>query len=262
MFYAIINKWIALNKGLLTLFIVSCFVASSFAQQPAAKEASTKEDSIMVQKFYATWHEPLFWLSSGKNTKRATEWLKVIESTDNSGFVANKTETNQIRMVLSSKKLNDNILKEKTDKQITGLVLNFIKYLQQGNINFEYDEVNVPLDSVYIFQLIFSSHKGSVSKIVSKLDCKDPDYLVLKKFLHDSITDKNSVKYKTVVLAMNYRKYLTTNHHSEYILVNIPEAEATYFKNDLPALKMRTVPGKKTNPTPTIAYFSPLECSL
>lgn len=250
------KKWIALNKGLLTFFIVSCFVANSFAKKPAEKVGAAKEDTIMVQKFYSTYNEPLFWLKSRKDIKRANEWLKEIESADNSGFVSDKLQTEQIRAALSQNyKRMDNFLKEKTDKQITSLVLNFIKYLQQDNIHFEYDEVNVHSDSVYIFQLIFSGYKESVSKLVEKFNCIDPDYLVLKKYMHDSIPDKNSVKYKTVDLAMNYRKYLAANHHPEYILVNIPEAEAVYYKNDVPALKMRTVPGKKTNQTPTIASY-------
>ncbi|MDP2336770.1 MAG: L,D-transpeptidase family protein [Bacteroidota bacterium] len=237
-------------------FIFSCFAANSFALRPDKKADFRKEDSLMVQKFYATYNEPLFWLTSRKDIKRANEWLNAIESTDNSDFVSDKLQTEQIRSALSLNfKKMDNFLKEKTDRQLTVLVLNFIKYHQQNNILFEYDEVNIPQDSVYIFQLIFSKHKGSVSNLVSTFDCKDPDYLVLKKFMHDSIPDKNSVKYKTVLLAMNYRKYLTANHHPEYILVNIPEAEATYYKNSLPALKMRTVPGKKTNPTPTISSY-------
>ena len=214
-----------------------------------------KEDSLMVQQFYSTLHEPLFWLSSRKDIKRANEWIKAIESSDHPGFVLDQLETVKIRAALSNKKKMDNFLKEKTDQQITGLVLSFIKYQQQGNVTFEYDEVSFPKDSVYIFQLIFSRNKGSVAKVASTLMCTDPDYLVLKKFMQDSLTDRNSLKYKTTLLAMNYRKYLTTNHHPEYILVNIPEAEATYFKNSLPALKMRTVPGNKKHMTPTISSY-------
>jgi murein L,D-transpeptidase YcbB/YkuD len=250
MFFSSNKIGIALSKGLLIVFIMSCFAVYSSAKQPVLNK-----DSITVQKFYSTYHEPLFWLSSGKNIKRANEWLKLIESEDNSGFVSNKTENDQIRKVLSTKKLKDNILKEKTDKQITGLVLNFMKYLHQGNVSFEYDEVNVPRDSFYISQLIFSGQKTSVSRIVSMLDCKDNEYQVLKKFLHDSVPDKSTFKYKAVLLAMNYRKYITINLQSEYILVNIPATEAEYYKDRLLTLKMRIVVGKKLKPTPTISSY-------
>ena len=248
MFHISNKKWIALVKIIFSFLIMSCLAANSYARKPVLNE-----DSIMVQKFYATLHEPLFWLSSGKNIKKAQEWLQAIESADN--YVFDKSQTEEIRVALSNNNNVDNFLKEKTDKQITGLVLSFIKYEQQGNVHFKYDEVNVPRDSVYIFQLIFSINKGSVSKLVSTLDCKDHDYLVLKKFLRDSIADKNSLKYKTTLLAMNYRKYLTTNHFKEYVLVNIPEAKAVYYKNGLPTLKMRTVVGMKKKPTPTISSY-------
>jgi len=253
MLYTVIKKSIALVKIILSFLIMSCFATNSFAANKFAMRSELNHDSILVQKFYNTLHEPIFWLSSGKNIKKAKDWLNEIESTDN--YVSDKIQIEQIRDVLSGKNKMDNFLIEKTDKRITGLVLNFLKYQQEGNVHFDYDEVNVPHDSVYIFQLIFSINKGSVSKIVSTLDCKDPDYMVLKKFIHDSIPDKNSLKYKTTLLAMNYRKYLTTNHFPEYILVNIPEAEAVYYKNEKPAMKMRTVPGKKTNQTPTISSY-------
>lgn len=239
-----------LIKILLTLFILNCLIATSFAVKPVMNE-----DSLMVQKFYSTWHEPLFWLSSRKNIKKADEWLKVMESDKNSGYIPDLVQPQQIRAALGNKNKMDNFMKEKTDQNITALVLDYIKYQQQGDVSFEYDEVDHPRDSIYIFQLIFSRSKGSVAKIASMLMCKDHDYLVLKKFMYDSLTDRNSLKYKTTLLAMNYRKYLTTNHHPEYILVNIPEAEATYFKNSLPTLKMRTVPGNKKNRTPTISSY-------
>ena len=54
---------------------------------------------------------------------------------------------------------------------------------------------------------------------------------------------------------MNYRRYFTVNHQSEFILVNIPATEATYYLNNIPVLKMKTVVGKKTNQTPTIASY-------
>jgi len=54
---------------------------------------------------------------------------------------------------------------------------------------------------------------------------------------------------------MNYRRYFTANHPSEYIVVNIPAIEAKYYQNDFLKLKMRTVVGKKDHQTPTIASY-------
>lgn len=245
------NGQIMFYKIMIFVFILmSSFVDSNFAQQ-----ASSKEDSVRIQRFYDIYHESLFWMSSGKNMRKANEWLTAIESADHSGYVSDKGVIRQLQTLLTDGKKIDPEIREKVDRQITGLILNYIKYLQQGDVRFEYDEVSVPHDSVYVSQLMSSKYKGSVSKIVSQLECKDPDYLVLKKYLNDSIADPNSLKYKTVLQAMNYRKYLVINHHSEYILVNIPAAEAEYFRNDLPEMKMRTVVGKKSKPTPTISSY-------
>ncbi len=239
---------------ILSLFIVSCFVVGSFAQKPVKKvDTEVKADSL-VQKFYAINHEPLYWFSTRKDTKRATEWLTAIETAKESGLVSRKLMTGQIRTAMLPKNIRNKVLKANTDKQITGLVLNFIKELQEVKVHFDYDEVSASRpDSVYIYQLMNSKDKGPVSQIISKLDCQHPDYQVLKKFLKDSITDKNSLKYKSVVQSMNYLKYFAMNNHLEYIVANIPETEVRYYQDGKLKLQMKSVVGKKKNPTPTIA---------
>ncbi|HAQ18106.1 MAG TPA: hypothetical protein DCR40_02605 [Prolixibacteraceae bacterium] len=239
-----------LKKKILSLFIVSCFIATSFAQSTVIKKDS------LAQKFYAINHKPLYWFSSRKDIKRATEWLTAIEEAKESGLVSKKLLTSQVRTAMLNKNTRDKTVKANTDRQITGLVLNFIKELQEVNALFEYDEVTAPQsDSVYIYQLINSKNKGPVSKIISELDCQDHDYQVLKKFMKDSITDKNSLKYKSVVLSMNYLKYLSVNRQPEYIVANIPETEVRYYQNGKLKLQMKSVAGKKKNPTPTIASY-------
>ena len=239
-----------LKKGILSLFIVSCLLTTSFSQQIIARK-----DSI-VHEFYARYNQPLYWFSSKKDTKRANEWLDAIEAAKESGLVSRDLMTGEIRTNMLEKNIRNKVLKANTDKQITRLVLNFIKELQQVHARFEYDEVNAPKpDSIYIRQLMNTKNNGPVSKIVASLGCQDADYLVLNKFLKDSITDKNSLKYKSVVQSLNYLKYLWVNHHPEYIVVNIPETEARYYRNNQMTLKMKIVVGRKKNPTPTLASY-------
>lgn len=239
---------------ILILFIVGCFVASSFAQKPVKKIVTEVKADSLVQKFYSINHEPLYWFSTRKDTKRANEWLTAIETAKESGLVSRKLMTGQIRTAMLPKNIRNKTSKANTDKQITGVVLNFIKELQEVSVHFDYDEVSAPKpDSVYIYQLMNSKDKGPVAQIVSKLDCQDPDYQVLKKFMKDSITDKNSLKYKSVVQSLNYLKYLSIYGQSEYIVANIPETEVRYYQNGKLKLQMKSVVGKKKNPTPTIA---------
>ena len=243
------NKSIILKRLFLSLFLVSFFVTTSQAQKD-----TVKKDSI-VQQFYTVNHQPLYWFSSDKNRNRATEWLTMIESADNLGIVSDKYESNQIHVALLSNNTLDNINKEQRDQQITGMVLKFLKNLQEGNIRFDYDEVNVSRDSVYIQQLLNSKPGETVSQMVARLDCKDRDYIVLKQYLKDSITSKDTMKFKKVIVAMNYRRYFSANHPTEYIVANILATEASYYRNDFLKLKMRTVVGRKKNPTPLIASY-------
>ncbi len=164
--------------------------------------------------------------------------------------------TGRVRTAMLTKNIRSKISKANTDKQITRLVLSFIEELQEVSAPFEYDEVSKPRpDSVYIYQLMNSKDKGPVSKIVSEFDCHDSDYQVLKKFLKDSITDKNSLKYKSLVLSMNYLKYISANRQPEYIVANIPETKVQYYLDNQSKLSMKSVVGKKKNHTPTIASY-------
>jgi len=237
-------------KKILFLFILSCVIATSFAQPVAIKK------DLLVQKFYSINSDPFYWFSSRKDMKRATEWLTAIEVAKESGLVSKKLMTGQIRTAMLAKNIRNKIAKANTDKQITSLVLNFLKELQEVKVHFDYDEVSSPQpDSVYIYQLMNSKDKGPVSQIVSALDCQDRDYQVLQKFLKDSISDKNTLKYKSVVQSMNYLKYLSMNRQPEYIVANIPETEVRYYQNGKLKLKMKSVVGKKKNPTPTISSY-------
>ncbi|MEI7675391.1 MAG: L,D-transpeptidase family protein [Bacteroidales bacterium] len=217
-----------------------------FCQQKESK------DSVLIEKFYAISHQKPYWFD--KNEMKADEWLAMMESSENLGITPDKVLIDELRAVLKDKSEISNAVKEKTDQQITLLVLNFIKTLQQGNINFAYDEISNPNDSVSAILLLNSTQK-SIAKVVSQLDCKDTEYLILEQFLHDSIAKLSSEKLKYIALAMNYRRFIAATKPSEYIVVNIPEAEARYYRADKLQLKMRTVVGKKSKPTPTIASY-------
>jgi len=209
----------------------------------------------LVQKFYSAGNQPLYWFSSGKSIRKAAEWLSFIESADKSAQVAGKGDIKKLQAALKIKNRLDNTQKLQTDRNITGLILNYLKVLQEGTLKFDYDEVSVPRDSLYCNQLLSFKRREKVSDIAARLECKDSDYVVLKKYLKDSVASSDTMKYKTVLLAMNFRKYLIINNKLEYVLVNIPEAEARYYRNGFFIFRMRTVVGSKKYPTPRISSY-------
>jgi len=241
------------SKKIRFIILSGCFFAISCVPKPTPMKI-VSEDAL-VQNFYAFNNNNQLWFSSKKSMTKADEWLDAIESPNNFGLVSDKNQIEQIRVALSGKNKTDIVIKEAADQQLTGLVLNFVKELQEGNVQFDFDGVSIPRDSVYAAQLLDSKGSESVSAMIARLECKDPDYIVYKQFLNDSITPNDTLKYKTILLAMNYRKYLSVNGESEYVVANIPATEVEYFKNDKPTLQMRSVAGKKKNPTPTIASY-------
>ena len=209
----------------------------------------------MVKSFYTAQHDSLYWFKSKESLNKATDWLLMIESAETFGVTIDKAHSADTREALLSNKTISDQYKVQRDKQITGVVLNFIKSLQEGTIHFDYDAVSGTRDSIYVNQLMNWKFIEPVSQTVSKLECKDQEYLVLKKYLNDSIATLDSIKQKKLVLAMNYRRYLFFNRSAEYIVVNIPETEAYYYKSNFLKLKMRAVVGRKDKPTPTIASY-------
>ncbi|MCX6231241.1 MAG: L,D-transpeptidase family protein [Bacteroidetes bacterium] len=234
---------------LLFILLFSLLIVPAFTQHVVVR------DDAIVQKFYTFTHQKLYWLSNGRNLKRAYDWLSIIEKTENTGLNSNKADIDVIRNTFIHSISIDSLLMAQTDRQITSIILNYIKCCQQGNVSFDYDEVNHNNDTIFISQLLNFRKRANISKIIKKLECKDHDYLILKKFLNDSISSKDSVKYNTLLLALNYRRFLSFNHHTEYIVVNIPATEAEYYRNDSLLIRMRTVVGKTKTPTPTIASY-------
>ena len=244
---------IPFSKKLLLIILPACFLVISCLPKSTPMKIVSEDD--LVQDFYVGNDNNQFWFSSNKNIKTASEWLNAIDSANKYGFISDKIQIEQIRVALSGKNKTDIVIKEAADQQLTGLVLNFIKSLQEGSVKFDYDGVSAPRDSVYVSQLLDSDDSESVSDMIARLECKDPDYVVYKQFLNDSITPNDTLKYKTILLAMNYRKYISLNGQSEYIVANIPATEVAYYKNGEPVLQMLSVTGKKKNPTPTIASY-------
>jgi L,D-transpeptidase YcbB len=242
----------SLKLFLITL-IVGCFFTISCIKEPIPMVINSSD--TLVQKFYARNHNSLFWFSTNKKSKKAAEWIKEIEAAHRFGIVSDQTKIDLIKSTLHRNSWIDNLLKEHTDQQVTGLVLHYLKELQEGNIRFDYDEVKGSRDSVYITQLLRTKAKGSVSEFVAKLECNDREYQVLKKYLNDSITPNDTLKYKAVIRAMNYRRYIAVSDQPEYVVVNIPEAMARYYYNHSLSLEMRAVVGRKRTPTPTIASY-------
>ncbi|MDA3883303.1 MAG: L,D-transpeptidase family protein [Bacteroidales bacterium] len=258
------------NTRCISLFIFSCLFAFACEKQTTPIVITSAESMMVtsfepmiitssdpiVQEFYKANQKTLIWVSSKNDINNANEWLAEMKLAKSVGFVSYESQIEKLQGLLLNKKSIDKGLRDFTDQEMTGLVLNFLRDLQQGSIQFDYDEVNVSRDSVYINQLLQKSQNNvSVSTFIKSLESKDPDYWVLKNYLNDSITTNDTLKYKLVLLALNYSKYITINQKAEYILVNIPETQAKYYRNGLLTLSMKTVAGRKYTQTPTISSY-------
>lgn len=232
----------------ITLLIIIYFFANNFGQ------ASHKVD--IIQQFYKENQQKIYWFSSPKSINKALEWLTLMETNNSSGMLLDKTHISKLRIALYGQIYLDSISKAQSDRLLTGMVLEYIKTYQQGNIHFLYDEVAKNRNAVYIKLLLESNNsKQTATQFIESIDCKDAEYKVLKKFLTDSITPADTLKYKTVLLAMNYRRYLSRQHKTEFVLINIPSAEMAYYKNDKLQFNMHVVVGKVSKPTPLLASY-------
>lgn len=249
MFYHLIRKIHLRTKRSLLSVLGFGLIIGGFAQHSPLPLDS------MIESFYNQNHQQAYWFASRQNLKKGAEWMSLLESSEQYGIVPDKTLTTTLLTSLSRHRDLDETEKNLADRQITGTILAFLKELQEGEVILAYDEVKVHRDSVYVKQLLDSRPSEHVADLVARLECSDPDYRILKKFLNDSISQADTLKQREVILAMNYRRYITANNYPEYVLVNIPETEARYYRNHLKILQMRVVAGKKKSPTPLIASF-------
>ncbi len=98
-----------ITKFLSFFFFIICLIAFSYKQQP--QPINITSNDTMVRKFYVANHGFFYWFSSGKNRRKATEWLDAIESKNSFGMVFNKLQTDKIRAVLSDESKIDSTLK-------------------------------------------------------------------------------------------------------------------------------------------------------
>ena len=236
----------------ITVFFIVIVIARTSACY-ALKPVSI--DSAILTKFYEINKNNLYWLTDNKGIARVSEWLSVIDSIEKGNLVIDKNKSDKLRKRILGFNQLDGSEKKHLDMDITFDVLSFLKEFQQGNISLEYDEVCVSRDSIYMDQLFTTNEKNSVSREMSLLSCRDIDFLTLKKFLLDSVKTTDTLRYKMMIRAMNYRKYIYINHPSEYIVVNIPEATVSYYRNESMRLKMRAIMGRKAFPTREFASY-------
>jgi len=224
----------------------------------------------MVVKFYAETHKPMYWFpaadqnmfasltawfSPDKGLQRAKEWLSCIESAEQTGVPADVEQIKALRNVLEQKIPVDVGAQTKTDAQITSLVLHFMKTLHEGDCTFAYDQITTDNDRLYITRLLNAGFRSPVKDIVSSLECTDHDYGVYARYFRDSLQPGDTLKRKTILGAMQYRRFLSVYQGAEYVLINIPQQEAAYVRNNVPVMNMRVVLGKPRTPTPTIASY-------
>lgn len=165
----------------------------------------------MVHEFYTASNKTQFWISSNDGIKKANEWLVVLDSARNYGIDTESEKITQVRASILNKKENCTLQNDEIDQQITGLVLNFIKELKEGKVHFNFDEVTFSRDSVYVNMLLNSKTSVTAQKKVTRLICKDHEYEVLEKFLNDSITVTDTLKYQLVIKqGRQYRAAKTT----------------------------------------------------
>ncbi len=242
-----------MNRKYLIYCVLILFFTAGCAKKPLTMVINT--DNPLAQQFYELNHQNSFWFISKKSIKIAQECLVELESANKYGIVSEKTQIDFISSALLNKNKITSSVRNGADQQLTALVLNFIKELQEGKVHFDYDEVTVARDSVYVNLLLNANPSETAKKMIAKLDCKSSDYQILRGFLNDSITPADTLKYKSVIKAMNYHRYFAVNDHSEYIVANIPETKARYYRDNSLSIQMRTVVGRKKSPTPTIASY-------
>lgn len=232
------------------LIVFANFLALvGFAQKPVSI------DSAILTKFYTINKNNLYWLADNKRIAKVAEWMSVIDSVNRENFIYNKIKTDKIRLRMPLFSQLDSSKRRLLDMEITTDVLIFLKEFQQGYIILDYDEVSVSRDSIYMNQLLKINKKKYVSRGLSLLSCEDADFLTLKKYLNDSVNKADTLRYKMVTRAMNYRKYIYFNHPSEYMVVNIPEASVSYYRKESLRLKMRAIMGRKASPTREFASY-------
>ncbi len=93
------------------------------------------------------------------------------------------------------------------------------------------------------------------AQFLKTLEPNDADYLELKTELRKKIQFRDLTSMDKLNVSLNTSRWISHFQNNQKIVVNLPEAELRYFRNDSLILKMPVVAGKPSTPTPILGTW-------
>jgi L,D-transpeptidase YcbB len=212
---------------------------------------------VLVNKFYATTHQPLFWLNSAASSKEMRVLL--LQKLESSAYIGTDRSRYSYGKLLESKleQTGDSATLKKLDIRYTDAAIAYCKDLYQGygvNTWIKYDEWSTKYadrDNDFIIgHLSTIKSSAELNGFINSLEPVSKEYAAYKSELVAQYINKNIIKAKQVAASLNCYRWIHHFNFEKLIVVNAASATLNYYENNREILFSKMIVGKPSRRTP------------
>ncbi|MGB5030406.1 MAG: L,D-transpeptidase family protein [Chitinophagaceae bacterium] len=259
------------------LFSVACLLIYAFINEPkfthfaksnrsALFSSNKKEDKLiyplLVDTFYLMNEGKLFWYKTDTSAISLREQLvAIIDTTGYYGLISKAYHVAELKSILQEN-FSDSLLLYEADRIYTDAAIAVFKDIYQG-YNMKpwvgFDQVSAKYamaDDEFLLQLLLNATSSvKLKNAVAMLEPADAAYASLKKELYRQKERNKKDSVASLLLSMNYYRWIHHFKFDRFIVVNLAAARLQYYEDDSLLLQMKTVLGKSSTPTPRFAAW-------
>lgn len=262
-----------MKRGFLSVSLLAAFFIFLKTVPPqgdakpfASLTDTTNEEKLiypdLVNKFYLLKGDSLFWFSTANRRVELRQQLISISDTSQYwGLIARKYHYPSLQSAQVDS-TTDSTAIHTADRLYTDAAIAIMKDIYQGykmNPWIGYDQLTekyAAADNEYLLSCLLKVQTaGELQQCIDALEPLHPGYIALKQELRLQKQKNATSAVASLVVSMNYLRWIHHFGFEQFIVVNLPAARLQYYENDKLILEMRTVVGKPSTPTPRFATY-------
>ncbi|MFI5151861.1 MAG: L,D-transpeptidase family protein [Chitinophagales bacterium] len=221
-------------------------------------------DQDLVARFYQLNQQELFWFQPSKPSSSIRQTLLcAIDSSEICGLNKNDYHYSDLNVLMNqSFSVADSLQAKEADRVFTDAAIRLCRDLYCGKGIASWISADgisnkfLDKDNLHILQGILASTSPiKFSEFLHSLEPGNKEYGFLASELRDRLQSNDSTALRRLVPAINHYRWINHFHLGQFIIVNVPGATLSYYDRDTLRLKMKTVLGKPSTPTPRFAAY-------
>ena len=240
--------------------IIAVFIFLIFSTEHLHAKDKTAQGllyPVLVNKFYSTAHQKIFWLNNSTSSGDMRRIL--LQKLDSSAYIGTDRKRYRYDRLLERKpeQGGDSTTLMKLDMLFTDAAIAYCKDLYQGygiDVWLKYDEWSGKYsdrDNNFIIEhLVTVKSSGELTDFINSLEPNSKEYTAYKSELITQYLHNEIIKAKQAAVSLNFCRWIYHFHFEKLIVVNIASATLNYYEDNTETLFSKMIVGKPSRRTP------------